>query len=250
MRQAKWGLEGKDREWKEKLCKVCVDSLHCDATSLHGRCLQCTRSAVFGQPASMRSKPLSLRSPPTHCKLHRLEGEVDVVHAVCEVVGCNKQSVYGEDGESPMRCSQHKEQGDTSFGKKTCKQPGCPRTPSFGDPKDRKAVCCAKHRAPGHVALRTSKCLFASCSKVPSYGKEGGKPVFCASHRGPEHVDLKNKRCTFVSDSGEKCTTQATLAFEHDRKSMFCKKHATEDCVHVRNRRCDHPEGCAKVSVP
>ncbi|EKX41873.1 hypothetical protein GUITHDRAFT_141626 [Guillardia theta CCMP2712] len=84
----------KESYWKSKLCTECAGrvSMCEDSISLlllKRRCRNCTKFASFADPI--------FNSMPVHCKAHKMDSEVDVVHKslLCREQGCSRQGVYG-----------------------------------------------------------------------------------------------------------------------------------------------------------
>ena len=83
------------------------------------------------------------------CKVHKLEGHVDVVSKMCgEVDGCcETQANYGSDAEDVVRfCKPHSNDGAVYLSKLRCVAPGCDGPRSWGTAADGVALHCKEYR--------------------------------------------------------------------------------------------------------
>jgi hypothetical protein len=122
MGKATWGITGISHEWIMLLCTVCRQQSNSHTLrKLSGRCIKCTRCAIFGL------------YKPIHCKAHRDAGDTDLIHAKCSFPGCIRtQPTWGEAHKEARYCRQHRLPNHMFLTKRTCKQAGCLKSPSYG----------------------------------------------------------------------------------------------------------------------
>lgn len=79
-----------------------------------------------------------------------MEGDRNVIHAVCGADACTTMPSYGPLG-SKMRCFTHRIRGDISLGNKTCREKSCKEFPLFGE---RTVIWCGDHKGDADIDMR------------------------------------------------------------------------------------------------
>lgn len=175
---------------------------------------------------------------PKYCKIHLLEGMVDVSSKRCEL--CTKFPNWNDPGEITTRmCGDHREPDMVIVRKPCCKEPGCKLTASYADPGESTPIFCSIHHKPG-MESTVRKCAFeGGCKRVPSFNVPGSAfALYCKKHSDFEMVDVKNKaECAF-----EDCSTRPSYNVEGE-KAKFCLQHRETNMIDVANKACKE-EGC------
>lgn len=183
---------------------------------------------------------------PSHCKTHKEDGMVDVVHKRCQYIGCNKRPNFGHDGLSrnAIYCKIHKEDGMVDIMNKRCLHTGCNKQPHYGlkDGRSKDAIYCTIHKKDGMVDISHKKCIHTECTKIPIYGPVGGSrkdAVYCKTHKEVRMVDVVNEQC--VVDG---CDSQVHYGYLFKKKTHCCK-HRLKNMYKKTRPRCI-TKGCNK----
>ena len=67
---------------------------------------------------------------------------------------CQHRSMFGVRGGRARHCRQHRQQGEIDLVHKSCEMSGCGKQPSFGDATDRVPRYCSQHKLGNHVIVR------------------------------------------------------------------------------------------------
>lgn len=190
----------------------------------------------------------------THCREHKLDGQINVEKNECEVEGCHVTAKFGHD-KKLTRCAKHRLDGMTNPFIKTCEK--CEKIPAFGIPGSRATRCrehasnnmidvisrrcdkcnkfasygftdvmikvrCAEHAEEGMNNLSTRQCK--SCPRIAYYANPGETAQYCSEHKTESMVNLKIKRCL-------NCDKTATFNYEGHRGRVYCAEHAEEGMI-------------------
>jgi len=166
---------------------------------IYKRCHSCRRFATFGMPP----EPGVCKRREIHCKIHKTEAEVDVVHRprLCQHwEGCTRRPSFNVAGSlTPKFCKLHRlEEHVDVIHHRRCKWRGgggnaerCHRSPLFGSKGRTEASWCGLHRAKTNVFIGRCKCRHSGCAETACFGNiTDGQVVHCTHHRSPGEVDL------------------------------------------------------------
>lgn len=172
------------------------ESIRLSMIPLYKRCHSCRRYATFA-PVGIKARR------EIHCKMHKLEDEIDVVHRLRKCQhweGCTSRPSFATKGSSkPKFCKEHRAEDHVDvIHHRRCKWRGgeknrlrCSRAPLFGSKGRRHAVWCAEHRFKTSIFLAQSKCNAQSCSETAYFGNwTDGVCRHCKLHSDPCEVDV------------------------------------------------------------
>jgi len=176
---------------------------------------------------------------------HRKKREGKRVRGVyCVAVGCGKVASFGDaERRVAETCVEHKREGYLHVKCKMCQVGGCERRALYGDDKQRLAVC-RRHKLPHHEQA-SPKCKVKGCKISPSFGAPGSSPKGCRMHKKLNDVDVRNKRCSHEGCELRPNFGDPLLERLGKRAvgKRFCAEHKPKGFIDVVSRRCEGVAG-------
>lgn len=211
------------------------------------------------------------REKATHCSkcAKEVPNLVDVVSKLCEENGCRKNVTRGYPGDKPIRCRLHALDGMIDVKSRkcvVCKEAGVNKQPTYGVTKP---THCKEHKTEEMTDLkhsRVERCI--ECSTRCTYGITGEKATHCSKHKSHDMVDVVSQMCSkcnaiqgvfgngdtkklfckACSDGNmknvrarmcEKCGEhQSCFNYKGDAVPRFCTGCKLKNMIDVRNPRC------------
>ena len=167
------------------------------------------------------------------CKIHKLEGMVDVRNARCIHDGCDRRANFSIKGQPSRYCSEHKLPG--MCNRNTCEHDGCVKIPGYNYLDETTGRFCASHKLDDMVNVRMKLCRYPGCKKSPSFGTTNKD--YCKTHAEDGMRNLLAIYCEHPD-----CNTHAAYNIPGERP-RFCQKHAEAGMDLVIGKGCQYP-GC------
>ena len=176
-----------------------------------------------------------------YCKVHAIDGMLDIVNPRCQHPGCNKQPSYNMPHEvRGLFCKVHVTCSDmTNVVSRRCAHAGgCTTRPNWNFPGEKRGLYCAVHALDGMLDIASPRCQHPGCkSNSPAYNAPSEKQgKFCAVHAGPDMVDVLHKKCAHPG-----CGKIPKYNVPGQKCGLFCVVHKSDAMVRVHAKLCDFP---------
>ncbi len=172
-----------------------------------------------------------------YCKIHALEGMIDVVNKVCIEDGCTKLASYNYEGQKVrLYCSNHRKENMMNIKNKKCIEEGCLKTPSYNYERESLGLYCLLHKKDTMINIVSKSCIVSSCKIRPIFNFPNEiSGSYCKHHKTEEMVDVfhRNKKCL-----EEGCNKQATFNYSNKKEVSYCSTHKKYGMVDVKNKSC------------
>lgn len=179
---------------------------------------------------------------PRFCSTHKMINMVDVTHAKCEVIGCNKQSSCGYEVDGiKRRCGGHKFEDMIYLSLKYCTyENGCKVLASFGYKGEEHPKKCEDHKLDGMISLLGKRCEGIlengdKCITRATYGIKGSRsPIFCKFHIpvGEYENVVETRHCL-------DCDKRPSFAFSKTDKPTYCEDHCLDGMANIYTKICE-----------
>lgn len=173
-----------------------------------------------------------------YCKIHALDGMIDLVHEKCQYKGCTTSPSFNFDGERKfIFCVEHKMEGMINVKNKKCIYEGCTTISSFNFEGNRTGLYCSLHKLNGMLDIKSKQCARENCKKYPIFNfKEEHKGKYCLEHKLEGMDDVKNKKCQH-----DGCSIRPHYNFSGETKVLYCSAHCLEGMIDIKSKRCKTP---------
>jgi hypothetical protein len=174
--------------------------------------------------------------PAKFCKLHKIEGMIDVENKKCEYNLCKKTPNFNYKNQiTPKFCCEHKLEGMVDVVHKTCCFPDCKTQPVFNFINEKPKFCC-KHKLEGMVDTKNKKCKHENCIKQCSFNFDNEKyGIYCLNHKENGMIDVINQ---FNICSYDNCKNRPSYNYKGETKGIYCSTHKKEYMINVKNKKC------------
>jgi hypothetical protein len=195
------------------------------------KCQNCKKHACFNVQGVRGAK---------YCKIHALNGMIDVVNIRCLHIGCNSRPSYNIIGNKcAIYCKVHALPEMVNVKHRHCLHPGCITIPNFNIAGRKDAKYCKTHALPNMVDIINKRCMHPGCNTQSSFNIIGSNtPMYCQSHALSGMVNVKHKTCAYF-----KCNIRPTYNTVGSKTPMYCKQHALPEMVNVVSKFCVN-QGC------
>lgn len=173
--------------------------------------------------------------PRKFCKNHIKEGMISVIVKKCEFKGCNKRPNFNYGSQLfPKFCNDHKKENMVNVKSKKCRKVGCNKQPNFNYDGQLIPKFCKNHKKENMINVRHKKCSEVGCSKLPSYNYEGQIAKFCKTHAKEDMVNVVSKKCEVMG-----CAKCPNFNYPSKLRGRFCKDHSLENMINVKSKKCE-----------
>ncbi len=198
------------------------------------KCKECDKYASFGLPGTKLG---------IYCKLHKLDGYINVNNKCCQHENCPHTPCFGKLGSrQPKFCRIHKPDDYVDVKNKRCLHENCNQIPSFGKPGSKKRDYCNSHKPDGYINVMSKRCQYEECKHLPSFGKQGTKTaIFCQQHKPSDYIDVISRYCLY-----ENCNHRPSFGDPNIKKAVYCFQHKPSGYIDVVHKKCQY-ENCNTI---
>ena len=175
-----------------------------------------------------------------YCKLHKIDGMVDVKTKKCIEDNCKKQPCCNFENESKaIYCSDHKKENMINVISNRCQNAVCSKLATYGYEALSKRVSCLEHKTKDMIDLVHKKCHEVYCDKRPNYNFEDMSiGIYCKSHAKENMIDVEHPRCkecniTRISNSKYKGLCLRCFMFQNPNEKIVKNYKIKEN--HITN---------------
>jgi len=128
-----------------------------------------------------------------YCKLHALEGMINVKHKRCADLECTKIPNFNTpESMEALYCKLHALEGMIDIKHKRCVDPDCTKRPTFNAPGSTEALYCKLHALEGMINVKDKRCVL--CKIFQSTKRYNWYCFGCYCFTFPDKVIVRNHK--------------------------------------------------------